>query len=96
MARVWEDPVTSPLVRWGTDLHDRFMLPHDIATDLGVVIADLRDHGIDIEPSWFAPFLEFRFPRLGSTQIGGVTIELRAAIEPWLVLGEETAAGTTS
>jgi len=96
VARVWEDPVTSPLVRWGTDLHDRFMLPHDIATDLGVVIADLRDHGIDIEPSWFAPFLEFRFPRLGSTQIGGVTIELRAAIEPWLVLGEETAAGTTS
>ncbi len=96
VARVWEEPVTSSLVRWGTELHDRFMLPHDIAADLGTVIADLRDHGIDIEPSWFAPFLEFRFPRLGSTQIGGVTIELRAAIEPWLVLGEETAAGTTS
>ena len=96
VSRLWDDPITSPLVRWGTELHDRFLLHHEVATDLLTVVEDLRDHGLDIDPSWFAPFLDFRFPRLGSAQVGGVTIELRAAIEPWMVLGEETRAGSTA
>ena len=94
--RCWEDPISAPLVRWGTELHQRFLKASGVAADLATVIADLADHGIDLDPAWFAPFLEFRFPRLGSTRIDGVTIELRGAIEPWLVLGEEaTAAGTS-
>ena len=96
VARMWINPYQSPLVRWGTDLHDRFLLPHFCAADIADVIADLQDHGIAFDQSWMAPFLEFRFPRLGSVDIGDVHLELRAAIEPWHVLGEEVSATSTA
>jgi uncharacterized protein (DUF2126 family) len=90
VARFWERPYAQPLVRWGTALHDRFMLPHHLWADLREVIRELNDAGFPFQPEWYAPFLEFRFPRYGSVRIGEMEIELRAAIEPWLVLGEET------
>jgi uncharacterized protein (DUF2126 family)/transglutaminase-like putative cysteine protease len=96
VARCWNAPYAGPLTRWGTALHDRFLLPWYVAQDLAEVLADLRVHGLPVDDSWFAPFLEFRFPRLGSTRVAGVGIELRAAIEPWLVLGEEVTATTTA
>ncbi len=95
VARFWAEPYTGPLVRWGTELHDRFLLPGFVATDIAEVAADLREHGFAFETEWLAPFLEFRFPRLGQVEVAGVALELRAAIEPWHVLGEEvTATGT--
>jgi uncharacterized protein (DUF2126 family)/transglutaminase-like putative cysteine protease len=95
VARFWREPYRAPLVRWGTRLHDRFLLPDFVAADLADVVADLNAHGIDFEFDWLLPFLEFRFPRLASEQIGGVRLELRGAIEPWHVLGEEaTGTGT--
>lgn len=96
VARMWINPYRSPLVRWGTDLHDRFLLPHFCVADISDVIADLSDHGFAFDQSWMAPFLEFRFPRLGSVNIGDVHLELRAAIEPWHVLGEEVSANSTA
>ena len=36
------------------------------------------------------PHFEFRFPLLGEATYDGVKIELRQAIEPWHVLGEES------
>ena len=96
VARLWEEPYTGDLVRWGTDLHDRFMLPHFVATDIADVARDLRAHGFDFATGWFDPFLEFRFPPLGSVRLGDVGIELRAALEPWNVLGEELTAGTSA
>jgi uncharacterized protein (DUF2126 family)/transglutaminase-like putative cysteine protease len=96
VARMWTNPYRHPLVRWGTDLHDRFLLPHFCAADISEVIADLQDHGFAFDQSWMAPFLEFRFPRLGSVNIGDVHLELRAAIEPWHVLGEEVSAQSTA
>ena len=96
VARMWREPYARPLVRWGTDLHDRFLLPWWVAADIAEVAADLETHGYSFEPSWLEPFLEFRFPRLGEVSVAGVTLELRAAIEPWHVLGEEVAAGGTS
>ena len=95
VARFWAEPYRAPLMRWGTGLHDRFLLPSFVAADISDVVEDLRAHGIAFERAWLDPFVEFRFPRLGSVTVGPVTLELRSAIEPWHVLGEEaTGAGT--
>jgi uncharacterized protein (DUF2126 family) len=95
VAWFWERPYTRDLIRWGTMLHDRFLLPHYIAEDLKTVIADLRGAGFGFEFEWFAPFLEFRFPVYGEVHKEGLELELRHAIEPWLVSGEEmTSSGT--
>ncbi len=96
VARFWNEPYRADLVRWGTELHDRFLLPHFCAADIFDVVHDLRDHGFEFDASWMAPFIEFRFPRLGSVDIGDVHLELRAAIEPWHVLGEEVTATSTA
>jgi uncharacterized protein (DUF2126 family)/transglutaminase-like putative cysteine protease len=95
VARFWREPYRAPLVRWGTRLHDRFLLPAFVAEDLADVVEDLNDHGIAFELDWLEPFVEFRFPRLASERVHGLTLELRGAIEPWHVLGEEaTGSGT--
>ena len=94
-AMFWNKPYKKPLVRWGTELHDRFMLPHFVWQDLMDILRDLRDAGYTFESEWFLPFLEFRFPHIGELQLDNVHMELRAAIEPWHVLGEEvTGSGT--
>jgi uncharacterized protein (DUF2126 family) len=92
------EPAAAParLVRWGTSLHDRFLLPHFLMRDFREVVADLRAAGFPFEQEWFECFAEFRFPRLGSVTHDGVTLELRAALEPWHVLGEEPVGGATS
>jgi len=96
VARFWAAPYRAPLVRWGSELHDRFLLPDPLADDVAEVVADLRRHRLDVELSWLEPFLEFRFPRLGRVDVAGVGIELRSAIEPWHVLGEEVTGGGTA
>ncbi len=96
VARFWETPYRHPLVRWGTELHDRWMLPHYLWQDLKEVIAELNAAGYPLQANWFAPFLEFRFPRHGGQRFGDMELELRAAIEPWLVLGEESASQGTA
>jgi len=95
VARFWEKPYKKPLVRWGTLLHDRHMLPHYLWADLKDVIDDLNGAGFPFQLDWYKPFLEFRFPRYGTLQLDDIQIELRTAIEPWHVLGEEsTSLGT--
>jgi uncharacterized protein (DUF2126 family) len=96
VARFWVEPYRQPLVRWGTGLHDRFLLPEFVAADIAEVVDDLQAHGIAFQHSWLDPFVEFRFARLGSIDVGAVTLELRTAIEPWHVLGEEATAGGTA
>jgi uncharacterized protein (DUF2126 family)/transglutaminase-like putative cysteine protease len=96
VARFWREPYTGKLVHWGTGLHDRWMLPHFVAQDMHDVVKDLRSHGYAFEKHWFDPFVEFRFPRYGTVVYEGVEMELRQAIEPWNVLGEEVSNGGTS
>jgi uncharacterized protein (DUF2126 family)/transglutaminase-like putative cysteine protease len=96
VARFWQRPYTGKLVRWGTALHDRWLLPHFVTADIHDVVHDLAAFGYPFDPVWFAPFVEFRFPRFGSVNYDGVTIELRQAIEPWHVLGEEISGTGTA
>jgi uncharacterized protein (DUF2126 family) len=75
------------------------MLPHFVDADLRDVIRDTNEAGFPIAFEWFAPHFEFRFPIHGAIDIpstGGMTVELRQAIEPWNVLGEEPAGGGTA
>ncbi|MBX9754561.1 MAG: transglutaminase family protein [Pseudomonadaceae bacterium] len=96
VARFWREPYQAKLVNWGTALHDRWMLPHFVAQDIRDVVKDLRASGYAFEEHWFEPFIEFRFPRFGTVVYEGVEMELRQAIEPWNVLGEEMSAGGTA
>jgi uncharacterized protein (DUF2126 family) len=95
VARFWQQPYRQELVSWGTELHDRFMLPHYVQRDMADVVRDLEQWGYPIDQRWFDPFVEFRFPRYGTINVDDIELELRFAIEPWNVLGEEvTAQGT--
>ncbi len=96
VARFWAQPYTATLQRWGTALHDRFLLPTFIAMDFDDVLAELRDAGFDFDPQWFAPHHTFRFPLLGEYAANGIKLEVRMALEPWHVMGEETTAGGTA
>ena len=96
IAMFWEKPYKQRLVRWGTALHDRFMLPHFLWADLESVVGDLQAAGIPCEAAWFRPHLEFRFPRCGTLEYANAQVELRQALEPWHVMGEESAGGATA
>ena len=97
IAHFWQAPYAPPrLARWGTELHDRFLLPHFVWRDFEDVITELRETGYAFDAGWFAPHFEFRFPKYGDFATRGIDIELRAALEPWHVLGEEGAPGGTA
>ena len=95
VAQFWDQPYREPLVRWGSALRDRFMLPHWVERDFNAVLAWLKRGGFTFDPAWFAPHLEFRFPRIGGFCFDGVEVELRTALEPWHVMGEEPGSGGT-
>ncbi len=97
VARFWQHPYRpARLKRWGTELHDRFMLPHFVWDDFADVIEEMADFGYPVRAEWFAPHLEFRFPRLGDFAARNVEVEFRLALEPWHVMGEEGAPGGTT
>ncbi len=96
VARFWKKPYKEPLIRWGTELHDRFMLGHYIWEDMRDVIDFLREDGHEFELDWFEPFKEFRFPRIGTINVEGMQLDLHTALEPWHVLGEESSGQGTS
>lgn len=89
VAAFWKNPYRQPLIRWGTSLHDKFLIHHFVKEDLKEVLYYLKEAGFQFDLDWFEPFFEFRFPLLGQIQAGETQLRLRAGIEPWNVLGEE-------
>jgi len=96
IAWFWKEPYPHNPIGWGTQLHDRFMLPHFIDRDFREILSDLNRAGYAFEPEWFAPHFEFRYPVCGRVQHVGIEIEIRQATEPWYVLGEEASRGGTA
>lgn len=92
----WKRPYKHNLIRWGTRLHDKFLLEHYVKEDLKSVVEYLNDEGYEFKLDWFDPFFEFRFPLYGMTMINGMHVEIRSAIEPWHVLGEESGSQGTA
>lgn len=93
--KFWDRPYQNPLISWGTSLHDRFMLPHFLSEDIHTVVEELRTSDYPFEHAWFAPHFEFRCPFIGEFTQDNVHVELRTALEPWYVLGEEPGGGGT-
>ena len=93
--KFWDQPFEEQLVDWGTSLHDRFLLPHFVWSDFSDVLSDLNRAGFAFDREWFKPHFEFRFPVIGNLQKDNIELELRSAIEPWYVLGDEPAGGGT-
>lgn len=93
--RFWDQPYQNPPISWGTLLHDRFMLPHFLSEDIHTVVEELRSSGYSFDHAWFAPHFEFRCPFIGEFTQDNVHVELRTALEPWYVLGEEPGGGGT-
>ncbi|MEM9235214.1 MAG: transglutaminase family protein [Verrucomicrobiota bacterium] len=96
LSRFWDNPYSAKPVRWGTSIHDKWMLPHFIKDDFEDIVTDLNQHGLDFDAAWFEPHHEFRYPLLGEYDQRNVHLELRQAIEPWHVLGEEQSSSGTS
>jgi uncharacterized protein (DUF2126 family) len=95
VARFWQQPWHGKLSRWGTELHDRFLLPTFVRMDFEDVLDDLAQHGYRFDKAWFEPHFEFRFPLVGQVAVRGMELTLRNALEPWHVMGEEGAPGGT-
>lgn len=96
VAKFWNEPYEEKMIDWGTRLHDQFMLPHFLTVDFKSVIADLNESGIPIESEWFIPHMEFRCPQIGDVTYDDMKLEIRQALEPWYVLGEQAASGGTT
>jgi uncharacterized protein (DUF2126 family) len=96
VAKFWNKPYEGKLVRWGTQLYDKFMLPHYVSEDLKEVCADLAEAGYPFQFSWLETFFEFRFPLYGKIDVQEMQLQLRLGIEPWHVLGEEASSGGTA
>jgi len=96
VAKFWKKPYKKKLIRWGTELHDKFLLPHFAYLDMIDVVNDLKDAGYDFDISWFDPFFEFRFPFHGGITVENIQLEIRLGIEPWHVLGEELSNSGTA
>ncbi|KPA14033.1 IMP dehydrogenase [Candidatus Magnetomorum sp. HK-1] len=96
VAWFWKEPYRKTLIRWGTRLHDEFMLPHFIKMDFEDVLQDLNEKGYSLNMTHFHPHFEFRFPEFGTLFYEHISLELRQAIEPWHVLGEEVSGSGTS
>ncbi len=91
-----ETPYAHPLIAWREALHDRFALPYFLEQDLRHVLDYLNQRGFQFRPEWFQPHFDFRFPVVSRFEGANGVWELRQAMEPWPVMGEQPIAGGTA
>ena len=96
VARFWNKPYHGRMTRWGTELHDRFLLPSLVRMDFQDVLTELNEAGYAFDMAWFEPHFEFRFPVIGQVKANSIELTLRSALEPWHVMGEEGSSGGTA
>ncbi|MDO9292114.1 MAG: transglutaminase family protein, partial [Hydrogenophaga sp.] len=77
VSRFWQKPWSGKLTRWGTELHDRYLLPTFIRMDFEDVLAELAEFGYPLDMAWFEPHFEFRFPLVGEVSARGIELTLR-------------------
>jgi len=90
-----KEPYAHGLVRWGTELHDRFLLPSGSGATWRTSSPSWTGGASGCRATPTAPSSS-SVPVVGRLQVGGVAVEVRNALEPWPVLGEEPGAGGTS
>jgi uncharacterized protein (DUF2126 family) len=90
------EPYDHPLARHGQTLHDRFLLPYWMWRDFEDILAFLESSGLPLPADAYRPFVDLRCPLVGNLDAGDVRLEVRNAIEPWHVLGEELGTSGTS
>jgi uncharacterized protein (DUF2126 family)/transglutaminase-like putative cysteine protease len=95
IAAFWQTPYKRRLVRWGSRIHDDFMLPHFVWQDFRDAVEELASLGAPLDPAWFAPHMAFRFPVIGQVSVHNTLVELRHALEPWHTLAEMGGGGGT-
>jgi uncharacterized protein (DUF2126 family) len=95
IARLFVQPFTEPLKRFGPDLHDRYFLPAFLWEDTLAICEDLKAHGFPFDPAWLEPILEFRSPSVGCLEIPGGQVMLRRAFESWPLMAEESLEQST-
>ncbi len=97
VARFWREPYGGSLVPWGTALHDRWLLPHFVASDIRDVAHRLEARRLCVRAGVVRAVRGVPVSALSAPPTyDGVTLELRQAIEPWHVLGEEMTQGATA
>jgi uncharacterized protein (DUF2126 family) len=99
VARFWKKSylnASNRLTRWGTELHDRFLLPALVRMDFMDVLTELNEAGYAFDMAWFEPHFEFRFPMIGRVLVNSIELTLRSALEPWHVMGEEGSSTGTA
>lgn len=88
-------PFKKKLRRFGAQLHDRYFLPAVLEEDLRDICTDIHIAGIDFDPAWLRPVIDFRCPVVGVLKIPGGEIEVRQAFEAWPLMAEESAGAAT-
>jgi uncharacterized protein (DUF2126 family)/transglutaminase-like putative cysteine protease len=92
----WKEPYAQQLTPWGPALRDKWLMPFYLQQDFREVLRYLSGAGYKFSEALFVPFFEFRFPLYGTYRYEGIEFDLRMALEPWNVLGEETLSGNIS
>ncbi len=95
IARLFSDPFEAELRRFGPELHDRYFLPAFMWEDIQHICADLSNHGLNFDPEWLRPILDFRCPSVGTLEIPNGCVDVRQAFESWPLMAEESRGSST-
>jgi uncharacterized protein (DUF2126 family) len=77
-----------PLLRWGSELQDRFALPFYLRQDLRAVLSDLHIAGLSLGEPIAGLLLDHSARVLGAAEWAGCRLEIEQALEFWPLVGD--------